>query len=134
MNCKSVIRSLNKKFIGRKEDRATGRKQKYTNPYFLLYVKKISEVTNHLCSKRLKPVLVSFLPSYENEYGILPEYVKALIIKVSPRALDRIFAKHFPKRLKKGFCTTKSGSIIRKQISLRNNHWDKNKPGFLRLI
>jgi hypothetical protein len=98
MNRKSVIRLLNQKHKEKNEGRANGRKRKYDDPFLLLYVKKISEVTNHLCSKGLKTALVSFLPFYEYEYGILPEYIRELIIKVSPRTLDRIFAKHFPQR------------------------------------
>lgn len=130
MNRKSAIRLLNQKDKPQSDPKKAGRKRKYDHPLLIDYVKKISSMTNHICSKRLKPALIKFMPFYEKRYGVFPEQVRELIRQISARTIDRIFSEHMPQRIKKGLCTTKPGSLIRKKIPIKTNQWDEKRAGY----
>jgi hypothetical protein len=50
---------------------------------------------------------------------------------MSPATIDRLMKPSRSKYNKHGLCTTKPGSIIKKQIPIKTNQWDEQKPGFL---
>lgn len=132
MHRKSAIRLLSpKEEKEKKKEKKKGRKKKYDIPELVKYIKIVSSLTNNICSKRLKPTLLIFLPFYEQEYGKLSEHTKELITQISPRTIDRIFAKWFPQRLKKGLCTTKPGYLLRKKIPIKTEQWNEKCPGFV---
>jgi hypothetical protein len=130
MNRKSAIRLLNQKAKSQNNHKKAGRKKEYDDPVLIDYIKKISAMTNHICSKRLKPALIKFIPFYEKRYGVFPEQIKKLIRQISARTIDRIFSEHMPQRIKKGLCTTKPGSLIRKKIPIKTNQWDEKRAGY----
>lgn len=57
-----------------------------------------------------------------------PEIYKGLL-SMSAATIDRLLA---PSRVKcKRFCGTKPGSILKKQIKIKTDQWDEDRPGYL---
>jgi hypothetical protein len=82
-----------------------------------------------MCGKRLKAALPLWLPHYEQAYG-LEEEVKQKLLKISDRTIDRMLHQirsKYPKR----FCGTKPGSLLKKQIPIKTDQWDEDRPGFV---
>jgi hypothetical protein len=44
--------------------------------------------------------------------------------------LIEYFSEHMPQRIKKGLCTTKPGSLIKKKIPIKTNQWDEKRAGY----
>lgn len=126
---KSAIRMLRKhKKVS--PTRPVGRKAIYDNPAFLRVLMKIWETSDYMCSKRLKSVLVNWLPFYEKRYGRVAFPVKTMLHQVSCATIDRHLR---PIRLRsgKGLSGTRSGSLLKSQIPIRTDNWDIKQPGFL---
>jgi len=50
---------------------------------------------------------------------------------MSPPTIDRILKPLRAKYRLKGKCTTKPGTLLRKQIPIKTNQWDESRPGFV---
>ncbi|MFH1783096.1 MAG: integrase [Candidatus Omnitrophota bacterium] len=129
---KHAIRKLNNCtfFINRKLKKR-GKPSRYNNQDILIPLKKIWLTANLPCSKRLKVILPLWLPSYQKEFGYLPEYVLNALDSISSPTIDRLLK---PSRIKykgRGRSTTKPGTLLRKHIPIKTNQWDEFRPGFL---
>jgi hypothetical protein len=71
-----------------------------------------------------------WLPHYEAEHGALPEAVRAGLLAASASTLDRLL-KAARVAHPKGLCGTKPGTLLKKQIPIRCEHWDVTQPGFI---
>lgn len=92
----------------------------------------IWHAANKICSKRLVPFLPDFIDKLENYGHInLSAETRNKLISISPATVDRILKlKH--KQNKKNIGTTKSGSILKKQITIRTfSNWNEVVPGFI---
>jgi hypothetical protein len=127
MHRKSLIRLLGSKDRNRGK-RRPGRKNKYDNPIIFKTIFKLWQLTNLICSKRLKATLPLWLPFITNDE--IKDKEKKLLCEISPRTIDRIFSKVRSKYRKKGFCTTKPGSMISKRIPVKTEQWEESRPGF----
>jgi hypothetical protein len=76
-----------------------------------------------LCGKRLKAASPLWLPHYEAEHGALPEAVSARLLTASASTLDRLL-KASRVAHPKGLRGTKPGTLLKKQIPIRCEHWD----------
>ncbi len=94
-------------------------------------LKRIWLAANLPCSKRLKAVIPLWMPGYAKEYGALPLDVIKLLYRISPSTIDRILKPLRAKYRLKGRCTTKPGTLLRKQIPIKTNQWNESKPGFV---
>ena len=128
-NRKYAIRLLGHKKSASPRCRA-GRKPKYAGPQLLEALRRIWLASDQLCGKRLKVALPLWLPHYEDEYGALPEQARSGLLTASASTLDRLLK---PVRVEhpKGLGGTKPGSLLKKQISIRCEHWDITQPGFV---
>lgn len=129
---KHAIRLLNNfKRFTKPKPKKRGKPSVYNKTSVLEPLKRIWLAANLPCSKRLKAILPLWLPSYAKEFGGLSlEAVKALF-KISAPTIDRMLK---PLRIKYKGCgkaTTKPGSLLKKQISIKTNQWDETRPGFL---
>jgi hypothetical protein len=130
-NRKYAIRKLNKP---EKEPakQKSGNKKKYDNPEMQEILKLIWKKMNLPCSKILVAGLPTWIVKYEDHIGEeIKEEVKILLLTISARTIDRIFSPFRKKYKKRGLCTTKPGSIIKKRIPIKTNQWDEKRPGFI---
>jgi hypothetical protein len=123
------IRLLNRK-PGRPTPHRVGRKPKYDSPGLLKALRRIWLVSDQLCSKRLKAALPLWLPHYEAEFGELVDADRQALLTISASSLDRLLK---PLRVShpKGLCGTKPGTLLKRQIPIRCEHWDVSQPGFM---
>jgi hypothetical protein len=126
---KYAIRLLGRKKPG-STPRRVGRKPRYDHPQLLQALRRIWLASDQLCGKRLKVALPLWLPHYEAEHGALPEAVRAGLLAASASTLDRLLK---PARVAhpKGLCGTKPGTLLKKRIPIRCEHWDVAQPGFI---
>jgi len=122
------------RLLGRKKStsasRRVGRKPKYDHPHLLEALRRIWLASDQLCGKRLKVALPLWLPHYESDYGALPSEAKSGLLAASASTLDRLLK---PVRVDhpKGLGGTKPGTLLKRQIPIRCEHWDVSQPGFV---
>jgi hypothetical protein len=126
-NRKYAIRLLNSS-LGRAPGKP-GRVSKYIEPRFMKALKQFWFDTDQLCSKKLKLVIPTWLPFFENERGKLASDVKEKLLKISAASIDRVLK---PTRVQygKGRTGTKPGTLLRTQIPIRTDFWDVTTPGY----
>lgn len=126
---KYAIRLLGRK-PGRSVPRRVGRKPRYDSPGLLEALRRIWLASDQLCGKRLKAALPLWLPYYESEYDELEASDRHALLTVSASTLDRLLK---PLRVShpKGLCGTKPGTLLKRQIPIRCEHWDVSQPGFM---
>ena len=122
------------RLLGRKQSappaRRVGRKPKYADPQLLEALRRIWLASDQLCGKRLKAALPLWLPHYEAEYGALSEAARTGLLAASASTLDRLL-KAARAAHPKGACATKPGTLLKKHIPIRCEHWDVSQPGFM---
>lgn len=87
---------------------------------------------NHICAKRLIPFLPTLVESLERHGHLhLSEEHRSQFLAMSPATADRIL-KPYRKHEGHGISTTRSGTLLKKQIPIRTfNDWNESKPGFM---
>jgi len=108
-----------------------GAKPIYDSEALLLALKRIWFATDQMCSKKLKAAILLWLPHYEQEYGALPESVKTQLLAISARSIDRLLKPVRAQSARRRLCGTKPGTLLKNQISIRTEHWDITRPGFV---
>lgn len=128
---KYAIKLLSKRKSGRPATPTKrGRKSRYDCPNFLKVLKKLWFLTEFMCSKLLKEAIPNWIPFYELHYGAFGEDVRAKLLVISPRTIDRVLA---PTKASfgKGKSGTKPGKMLRSQIPISTECWDTTIPGYL---
>ena len=129
---KHAIRLLRKyKRFQKPKTKKRGRTPIYAQPSILKPLKKIWLAANLPCSKRLKALLPLWLPGYVKSFGNLSPEASQALLQISPATIDRILHPiriHYKKR---GRATTKPGTLLRNQIPIKTNQWNKSRLGFL---
>jgi hypothetical protein len=128
---KHAIRKLNHFKPNAKPKTKVGRPPLYGSIALQDVLRKIWLAANLPCGKRLKPIIELWLPSYIKTYGPLNPRITDDLKNISASSLDRLFKPVRPKFKKRGHCTTKSGTLLRKHIPIKVNQWDQSKPGFI---
>ena len=83
------------------------------------------------CGKRLKALVGLWLPHYEAERGSLEAGLRGRVLSPSAATMDRLLA---PCRVALGSrrrCGTRPGSLLRKMVPVRTEHWDVAGPGWI---
>jgi hypothetical protein len=96
-------------------------------------LKKIWEILNRPCGKRLAPFLAQIVSSLEKhgEIAIEPS-VRKKLLEISAATIDRTLKDERKKWQVKGKSTTKPGTLLKSQIPVRTfSEWNENKPGFI---
>ena len=86
---------------------------------------------NRPCSLRLKAALPVWLPHYEAKFSRVPPPVKANLLTISPRTLDRLMRPVRKQHGLRGRSGTRPGSLLKYQIPIKTEHADVNKPGVM---
>jgi len=79
------------------------------------------------CGKRLKAMLGLWLKYYDKPVS---EETRSKLFKISAAQIDRLLSPlkaRYPKRL----CGTKPGTLIKREIPIKTDHWDVTQPGFM---
>jgi len=108
-----------------------GAPSKYNDPSITEPLKRIWLASNLPCSKRLRAIVPLWMPGYAREHGALPLDVIKALHRISPSTIDRILKPLRAKYTLRGRCTTKPGTLLRRQIPIKTNQWDESKPGFV---
>ena len=129
---KHAIRLLRKfKRFTKPKPKRRGAPSVYNKPSITEPLKRIWLAANLPCSKRLKVIISLWMPGYAKEYGALPLDVIKALHRISPPTIDRLLKPLRVKYRLKGRCTTKPGTLLRKQIPIKTNQWNEFKPGFV---
>ena len=83
------------------------------------------------CGKRLKEALGLWLPHYEKEHGELNSGLRGRILEASAATLDRLLAPCRAAAGDRGRCGTRPGTLLRRQIPIRTEHWDVEGPAYI---
>lgn len=129
---KHAIRLLRKfKRFTKPKHKKKGRKSLYNKDVIIKPLKRIWLAANLPCSKRLKVILLLWLPGYIQSHGDLDKEAIDLLLKISHATIDRILKPVRVKYKGRGRSTTKPGTLLRKQIPIKTNQWNESRPGFL---
>ncbi len=129
---KHAIRVLkNYKRFTKPKPKKRGAPSVYNKPSITEPLKRIWLAANLPCSKRLKVIISLWMPGYAKEYGALSLDVIKALYRISPPTIDRILKPLRAKYRLRGRCTTKPGTLLRKQIPIKTDQWDEFKPGFV---
>src|SRR5262245_1395483 len=132
LNCgyhrKSALRLLRRP-AERTQRQRPGPKRTYEAALLLPVLKTIWLESDQLCSKLLRAALPEWLEHYERRQGRLDPAVKKKLQTISPAQIDRLLLPLRVRHPKKGLCTTKPGTILRRQVPTRSGPPDTSKPG-----
>jgi len=129
---KHAIRLLRKfKRFAKPKPKKRGKPSFYDKPSITEPLKRIWLAANLPCSKRLKVMIPLWMPGYVKEYGALSLDVIKALYRISPPTIDRILKPLRAKYRLRGRCTTKPGTLLRKQIPVKTDQWDESRPGFV---
>jgi len=128
---KHAIKILGRKLpiIGKEEKRGGPRLQYGEMERTVL--KGIWLAAEQPCGKRLKEAVALWLPHYETEQGVLEEAVRERVLAISPATIDRLLGPCRVALGSRGRCGTRPGSLLRKEIPVRTEHWDVSGPGWI---
>lgn len=83
------------------------------------------------CGKRLKAAVPLWMPYYESEHGVLEAGVRSRLLVMSASTMDRLLSPCRASLGSRGRCGTRPGTLLRKHIPIRTEHWDVSGPGWL---
>jgi len=123
-----LLRGQRRKF-GVKANKA-GSKPKYGEDERAV-LKPIWLAAEQPCGKRLKAALSLWLPYYEAEYDGIEDGLRERLLSLSAATIDRLLAPVRVSMGKRNRCGTRPGTLLRKDIAVRTEHWDVAGPGWM---
>jgi hypothetical protein len=96
-------------------------------------LKVVWEASDRLCSKRLQPFLPEMIKVLR-QHGEqkIDASTAAQLCKMSPSTIDRLLRPCRKAGGRRGFTTTRAGSLLKSSIPIRTfTDWQENKPGFV---
>jgi hypothetical protein len=108
---------------------------KYSNPEFVKALIKMWYFMDNICSRRMVAGLPDMLDALTkfNEINFSQE-ITMMLKSISKSAIDRLLKPTRKKFELKGKSTTKPGSLLKKDITIRTaDQWDDKKPGFVEI-
>lgn len=107
------------------------RKREYGEKVLTVLV-KVWKILDHICGKRLAPVLGETLERLER-FGEIEcdEETRLKLRRISASTIDRLLRGERQKYQLKGRSATRPGSLLKRQIPMRTfSEWDECSPGF----
>lgn len=108
-----------------------GRKSYYEDPALLEALKQIWKSSGCLCGKRLQPGLPLWLRDYDKHFGVLPSMVRSQLLDMSAATIDRLLRAEKARLGRMNNSGTKPGSLLKKQVLIRTDNQDIDRPGYL---
>ena len=127
---KAAIRLLHRDGSRRRKRR--GRQRRYGQEV-VDALRKVWEASDRLCSKRLKPFLGELVRVMRQQGELaINAKVEAELSQMSAATIDRMLRPWRRMGGRRGFSTTKPGSLLKSSIPIRTfADWQENKPGFM---
>lgn len=107
-----------------------GRPREYHPATLLPVLKPIWFAAFQPCGSRLVALLPEWLPAYETDHRRLDADVRAALLAISARTLDRLLAPLRVSLRRRG--GTRPGNLLRQSIPIRGE-WTEEGPGWLEL-
>jgi hypothetical protein len=128
---KHAIKLLSGKLpVAGEKARRGGPRRRYGEPERAV-LKEIWLAAEQPCGKRLQAALALWLPHYEAERGVLEEALRERVLAPSAATIDRLLAPCRVALGSRGRCGTRPGTLLRKQIPVRTEHWEVAGPGWM---
>jgi hypothetical protein len=125
---KSAIRLINRRAYSPSHRR--GRPAAYRE--IAPQLKAIWEASDRLCSKRLHPFLPEMVRVMRRHGSPIDISTADLICRMSASTIDRLLRPYRKAGGRKGFTTTRPGSLLKSCIPIRTfADWQEGKPGFM---
>jgi hypothetical protein len=86
---------------------------------------------NRPCATRFKALVPLWLPYYERQEGAVAGPVRANLMAISARSLDRLMKPVRRRHGTRGRCGTRPGSLLKSQIPITTDHADVHQPGVM---
>ena len=128
---KAAIRLLNRRSDPEKLRR--GGRPRFYGPEAVAALNTLWEATDRLCSKRFQPFVSELLGILKRNGEItVTEQAEAELCRMSASTIDRLLRRWRWKGRRRGFSTTKPGTLLKNAIPVRTfSQWDEKQPGFL---
>jgi hypothetical protein len=93
---------------------------------------KVWQASGYLCSQRLKAALPQWLPWIKKHFEVNAQLEKDLL-GISARQMDRRLSPHKRTVKRRLYGTTRPGSLLKRMIPIKTDHWDVSLPGYLEI-
>ena len=94
-------------------------------------LERIWLIATRPCSRRLKAMLWSWLPFYEQQHGRLDQSIRGNLLRISKNSIDRLLRSSRKRYGTHGRSGTRPGTQLLDQIPIKTSHWDVSQPGFM---
>lgn len=94
-------------------------------------LERIWLAANRPCSRRLKAILPTWVPFYEQQYDRLDPSTRKNLLRISKNSIDRLLKPTRRKYGSRGRSGTRPGTQLLHQIPIKTSHWDVSEPGFM---
>lgn len=141
--CGYVLRSHGKKvwispqtaLIGDIRKRERGTKQRLYDDVVAVALRKLWQIMDYICGKRLAPILKEVVPRLIRLGELrVSEAARDKLLTISASTIDRLLAPERKKHALKGRSRTKPGTLLKSKIPIRTfSEWQEKKPGFVEI-
>jgi hypothetical protein len=94
-------------------------------------LERIWLIATRPCSRRLKAMLSTWLPFYEQQHGRLDPATRRNLLRISKNSIDRLLRPTRQRYGTHGRSGTRPGTQLLHQIPIKTSHWDIAEPGFM---
>ncbi len=110
-------------------------RQKVYDQKVFVSLKRIWQIMDYICGKRLASVLKELIFKLEQHKEIaIDRGTREKLLRISPATIDRLLAKERKNQQIKGRSNTKPGTLLKNQIPIRTfSEWDEGRPGFVEI-
>lgn len=130
---KHVINRINRlescQLLGKKPTR---QRRRIYRREVLAIIEAVWATAGYPWSVRLKAILHLWLPAIRAHFSMTAE-TGAQLLRISPRTIDRALADRKHSLRKRQYGRTKPGTLLRRQIPIKCEHWDVTEPGHLEM-
>lgn len=104
-------------------------------PSVLSALEVAAEAAGWICGKRLAPFMEELVPALEREGALVVDAeVRQKLVSMKAATIDRRLRTIKVGEKPRGLCTTRPGSLLKKQVPVRTyTPWDEQIPGFLEI-
>lgn len=128
VNCNTVM-------VADVNRRPRGQRRRIYDQKVFIVLKRIWEIMDFICGKRLAPVMGELLPVLRKYREVKVDAPTARkLLKVSASTIDRLLRQEKKKYTLKSRSKTKPGTLLKNQIPIRTfSEWDEGRPGFMEI-
>jgi hypothetical protein len=105
------------------------------DPSVLSALEVAAEASGWICGKRMAPFMSELVPALEREGALaVSSEVRGKLLAMGAATIDRRLRALKAREKPKGLCTTRPGSLLKRQVPVRTyTPWDEERAGFLEI-